>query len=787
MLQKAIQAGFLVIVFCCTFALVQAQQQLALPQNLRIENDTLLWDSVAGASGYHIRRMPSGVRDWITEKVLQNRFSLSGLKHGRQFLVQVQAIAGDTTTIQDSIWSQIYVLRRPFPTATPTNTPTATPTPTPTRIVLRGLHTPQLRLLAETTVAWNAVANAVGYALFLSGDGTIQRVEVDAPQTEYTFSNLRAGKSYRVLVRALGDGRIYERQGRWSQFVSIMLPSVATEAPTATHTATDVPTATYIATDRPTATNTATDVPTATYTATDRPTATNTATDVPTATYTATDRPTATNTATDKPMATETPTLPTSQGLPKIFPSPMNLKQTGPFTLTWAPVEGAIAYRVRWWLSGGDRDRESVTVSESTLEYTIVGLQEGLIYEVKVRALGDGETYEKRGVWSGILQLKPWSTAIPTNPPTETATAIPTDPPTFTATFTPTFTATFPPTDTATFTPTDTPTSTSTDAPTPTTTNTPVPLCELSRPDNLIAVAETTVAWDAIENATGYRLRWRMPGGDWLTATLPVSHRAYQFAELQVSVEYEVQVQALGDSEVCEAEGDWSSVLPLTLHPTATPTPTPTNTPTFTPTNTPTDTPTATATLIPTDTPTPTPTPTDTATDTPTDSPTSSHTPTFTPTYTLTDTPTATATPIPPDTPVPPKRKPDPPDPTDEPEDRECKKTIETRTENRSSEGCNQSRTCSRDKRVSGICDTNEGPWFCGDWSPINCCVRKETCTSSVRSITEDRIKHDGPVCSIRTYEKVVRKHSCTTSCRGPSRSWEETVQDWTEIRRRGC
>jgi len=231
---------------------------------------------------------------------------------------------------------------------------------------------------------------------------------------------------------------------------------------------------------------------------------------------------------------------------------------------------------------------------------------------------------------------------------------------------------------TATDTPTNMPTTdTPTTTPTPTATNTPVPLCVLPEPDNLIIVSERTVAWDAVDGATGYGLRWRMPGGDWLAATLPASHRAYQFAELQVSVQYEVQIQARGDGITCEEEGEWSHALPLTLQPTDTPTATLTNTATFTPTETPTDTPAYTPTFTPTDTPTVTPTatatstptntptatltntatftPTDTPTNTPTSTPTNMPTPTATYTLTATYTPTNTPSPRPTDKPKPPK------------------------------------------------------------------------------------------------------------------------------------
>ncbi len=641
MIHRTLLITVLLFISC---SLLQAQHQLARPRNLRIENDALIWDAVNAASGYRIRWL--GRNDWITAEAAQNSFSLSGFRHGSTHLIQVKAISSDATAYQDSYWSLTFVLRRPFPTATPTNTPTDTPTPTPTRVVLRGLRTPQnLRHVTDSTVAWDAVFGAVGYSLILSGDGAFQRVTVDAPQTEYSFANLRAGTTYAAQARALGDGRRYEKQGRWSAVVRIMLPSIDTSTPTATHTVTNTPTSTATLT----ATNTAT--ATATYTATNTPII------APTATPTDTNTPTATN----SPTVTLTDTATATQAVPKRLPAPENFRVLSGNTVAWDAVEDADRYRIR--LDPPNSDRILKRVDPPQTQYTFENLQAGLVYRVRVRAMGDEEVYQLLGDWSVTLTLKPGATDEPTATATETPTATPTNSPTETPTNTATFTSTFTPTPTT---------------PSPTASNTSAPLCELSSPDNLIAVAETTVAWESVENATGYRLRWRMPGGDWLTATLSASHRAYQFAELQVSVEYEVQVQARGDGHTCEAEGAWSSVVLLTLHPTATPTNTPTDTPTFTPTNTPTDTPTATATFTPTDTPThtptatatltPTDTPTDTPTNTPTNTPTETSTPTFTPTSTFTVTPKPTATNTPKPTNKPPKKptkkKPSPKPPT---------------------------------------------------------------------------------------------------------------------------
>ncbi|MCY3865890.1 MAG: fibronectin type III domain-containing protein, partial [Chloroflexi bacterium] len=560
-----------VVVLLFSLIQVQAQQQLPWPKNLRLVDDALMWDAVEGASGYLVHWLGFNARDFVSVKVPENEFSLIGLNYGRRYYVSVQALAGESSTNQDSRWSPTYILRRPYPTATPTDTPTATPTATPTRVVLRGLRTPQNpRLVAGRTVAWDPVFGAIGYRLLLAGGGAFRLETVDAPRTEYSFGNLRAGVRYSVQVSALGDGQRYEKQGRWSKVVGLTLPQIASPTPSATNTATNTVTAILTSTDTNTATFTPTDTPTFTPTFTPTDTPTNTPTIA--ATNTATNTPTATNSPTATLTDTATATLATLKRLPR----PENFRALSEDTVAWDAVEGADRYRVR--LDPPNAERILKRVDPPQTQYTFENLQAGLVYRVRVRAMGDEVVYQLLGDWSITLTLIPGATDEPT------ATETPSDTPTNTATAAPTATSTNTPTDTltntATFSPTDTPSPT----PSPSATDTPVPLCELSKPDNLISVAETTVAWDAVESATGYRLRWKMTGGDWLTATLPASHRAYQFAELQVSVPYEAQVQALGDGVTCEEEGEWSGVLPLTLHPTDTPTFTPTNTPTFTPT-----------------------------------------------------------------------------------------------------------------------------------------------------------------------------------------------------------
>ena len=117
-----------------------------------------------------------------------------------------------------------------------------------------------------------------------------------------------------------------------------------------------------------------------------------------------------------------------------------------------------------------------------------------------------------------------------------------------------------------------------------------------------------TVSWDAVENAVGYRLRWRRSDQNWNQAPrldTSATHHTFSAAELPDGPAYRVQVRALSGDRAQRDNSPWSDAADLTATVPATATPTPTATLTPTLTHTPTDTPTPTATTTPTLTATP--------------------------------------------------------------------------------------------------------------------------------------------------------------------------------------
>ena len=83
------------------------------------------------------------------------------------------------------------------------------------------------------------------------------------------------------------------------------------------------------------------------------------------------------------------------------FPRP-SLSKVSSNTVSWDAVTGAKDYRVRWIANGVTKGK---AVPASTTQYTINNLTPGVTYNVQVRARGDGVNYEKKGPWSGVVQL----------------------------------------------------------------------------------------------------------------------------------------------------------------------------------------------------------------------------------------------------------------------------------------------------------------------------------------------------------------------------------------------
>ena len=91
---------------------------------------------------------------------------------------------------------------------------------------------------------------------------------------------------------------------------------------------------------------------------------------------------------------------------PLELPAPPNFHKVSGTTFAWDAVTGADSYRIRWKAPNGVTGFDNL--SNSTTQYTISAnsLQSGVTYNVQVRARGDGANYEKKGPWSGVVQVQ---------------------------------------------------------------------------------------------------------------------------------------------------------------------------------------------------------------------------------------------------------------------------------------------------------------------------------------------------------------------------------------------
>ena len=486
------------------------------------------------------------------------------------------------------------VAAAPTATLTATAIPTTTVTLTPTATRANSRAVGALRVVSNQPgaldVSWDAPTETpldyrVAWARVGDGFPSWRNPDINAYPTSpaYTITGLDEGGHYNVWVRARYDGDAGDWSGPVETVVTaaaLTATATATPVPTATATATPVPTATPPV---PTATATATPVPTATATATPVPTATATATPVPTATATATPVPTATATATPVPTATATatpvPTATAATNSRAIGALRLVSNQPGALDASWdAPAETPNDYRLAWARVGDDFPtwrNPDINAYPTTPSYTITGLDEGVRYNVWLRARYDNDG---AGDWSGphealvaaaatvtsITTAAP--TATPTVTPTHTATAteVPTETPTVTAA--PTDVPTAAPTATATETPAPTDIPTEVAPATSTATATPTPAATVdSRGIAAVRVesnqpGELAVSWNPpTESPRDYRVMWARVGESFPSYrdndgnAYPTSS-SYTITGLDQGVRYKVKVRA----RYSDNPGDWS-------------------------------------------------------------------------------------------------------------------------------------------------------------------------------------------------------------------------------------
>ena len=86
---------------------------------------------------------------------------------------------------------------------------------------------------------------------------------------------------------------------------------------------------------------------------------------------------------------------------------------------------------------------------------------------------------------------------------------------------------------------------------------------DLPPPRNFRLASGTTVAWDDMTEAIGFRLRWNGDNGERHAQSLDGDQTQFTLANLTAGVSYSVKVRALGDGVLFEDKGRWTKELTL--------------------------------------------------------------------------------------------------------------------------------------------------------------------------------------------------------------------------------
>ncbi|MDE2820847.1 MAG: fibronectin type III domain-containing protein [Chloroflexota bacterium] len=280
----------------------------------------------------------------------------------------------------------------------------------------QALGKPQNVYADKDTIYWDAVANAKDYRVhWASEDGAKQTVTVAAGQTQYAVQGLQAGLTYIAKVRARGDGKNYEKRGKWSESVQLKLPAIVTTlkvlpAPgnirlvagsTVAWDAVAGVNRYRVRLDPPNAERILKRVD---------PPQTQISFDNLQAGLTYTVRVRAMGDevvyqllgAWSDALQIVVP-LPQLTPTPQVLPAPGNLRLVSGSTVAWDAVAGADRYRVRLDPPNGNRILKRVDPPQT--QFTFDNLQAGLTYTVRVRAMGDEVAYQLLGNWSAALQI----------------------------------------------------------------------------------------------------------------------------------------------------------------------------------------------------------------------------------------------------------------------------------------------------------------------------------------------------------------------------------------------
>ncbi|MBR0225089.1 MAG: fibronectin type III domain-containing protein, partial [Thermoguttaceae bacterium] len=157
---------------------------------------TVTWNAVANASGYVVEYKNENETTFTpTQPTTATTFTIPNLASDTTYKLRVRA-TGDGVNYSDSPYSVVKAVK------------------TKTAVVTTPLDAPTWKTTSSTdssiTVAWNAVANASGYVVEYKGENN--STFTAAPKTTattFTIPNLASDTTYKLRVRAIGDGVNY--------------------------------------------------------------------------------------------------------------------------------------------------------------------------------------------------------------------------------------------------------------------------------------------------------------------------------------------------------------------------------------------------------------------------------------------------------------------------------------------------------------------------------------------------------------------------------------------------
>ncbi len=178
------------------FSSAPALAALPAPTNIRaIVNKTIVWDAVPGATFYSLEWRGPGLAQWQPQPIENGATSYRSrrFEYGIEYLVRVRAKGG---IFGNSLWSD------PVPITFPPPKELAKP------VLVKG---------DGVSVSWSRVNGAKEYFIRLHNGKRASTYRQDGNILTFSFAKALPGVTYKISVRAAGDGIHYKRRGMWSE------------------------------------------------------------------------------------------------------------------------------------------------------------------------------------------------------------------------------------------------------------------------------------------------------------------------------------------------------------------------------------------------------------------------------------------------------------------------------------------------------------------------------------------------------------------------------------------